>query len=185
MQKTVFVLCFLALAAPSVASDDLYAKISAKLASDPALAARLGKPGPEMGSLHWMIGTWDVVAEVQAGEKPRVPERGVSVVTTVLDGTALQIADHYPKGAQDLGFISYSPATRLWTAINLDSLANVAVTTSRDAAVFTGDVTIVGVRTTLRQTMKHESKTSYTITNAERMADGNWRVLDVYRYRKR
>lgn len=165
---------------------NLYDKVAAKLAADPALAARLGRAGPEMASVGWLLGEWDVVAEVTA--RSDAPEHGTSHVTTVLGGTAIELRDSYPSGTQDLGFISYSPATDSWTSIGLDSIGNAIATHGHATAnglVFEGDVVIVGVSTHLRQTIKREGERSYTLTNEERGSDGRWRTVDTYRYTRK
>lgn len=139
-----------------------------------------------MAWVGWLLGEWDVVAEVTASSE--TPEHGTSHVTTVLDGTAIELRDSYPSGTQDLGFISYSPATNSWTSIGLDSVGN-AITTHGHATanglVFEGDVVIVGVSTHLRQTIKRESQHTYVLTNEERGTDGRWRTVDTYRYTRK
>lgn len=174
-------------AAAAPAPENLYTRVEAKLAADPALAARLGKPGPEMDRVRWLLGEWNVVAEVQASRKATEPERGISRVTLQLGGTALQYQDTYPSGTQDMGFLLYSPATKSWVAIGLDSLGN-AVTTigdvQADRMVFEGDVLVLGVPTHLRQTFQREGADAYLLTNEERSA-GRWIPLDTYRYTRR
>ena len=51
--------------------------------------------------------------------------------------------------------------------------------------VLTGDVTIVGVHTVLRQTVTRQSDDAYTVANEEQGAGGNWTVLDTYRYTRK
>jgi hypothetical protein len=188
IRKTLFVALLLASAAAAQADDSLYGRVTAKLTADPVLAKRLGKPAPELKPLAWMLGTWDVVAVVPSDSAAR-PDHGVSTVAPAMRETWLEIRDHYPSGVQDVGFLGYSPATKLWTSIGLDSTGNAVVTTGagwqENTLTLSGDVTIVGIRTTLRQTLTRLSDRAYTLTNSERSADGVWRVLDTYRYTKK
>ncbi len=167
----------------------LYDRVTQRLAHDPVLAREIGKPAKEMQALAWLVGTWDVVAEVEAGTKPKAPEHGTSTVSRALGGVWLEIRDSYPSGTQDIGYLGFNPATRRWTSLALDSLGN-AVTTSgtqwkNDMLVLGGDATIVGVHTTLRQTLRQLNADAYVVTNEERGADGRWRLLDTYRYTRR
>lgn len=191
MWKRLVLVLLMACLLPAAAKNDasLYDRVAARLARDPALAKMLGTQPKQMRDVAWLVGTWDVVAEVQAAAKATPPERGTSIVAFSLGGTWLEIRDTYPSGTQDLGFLSFSPVTRRWTSIGLDSLGN-AVTTSGEGwrgnrLVVSGDVTIVGVRTTLRQTIVKQGDRAYMVTNEERRADGRWQLLDTYRYAKR
>ncbi len=109
----------------------------------------------------------------------------MSRATLQLNGTLIEQRDTYPTGTQDLGFLSYSPATGLWSAVALDSLGNALITrghATADALVLEGDVTIVGVPVHLRQSFRRQPGGGYVLTNEERTADGSWVLLDTYRY---
>jgi len=167
---------------------NLYTRVEAKLAADSALAGRLGKPGPEMDSMRWLLGEWEVVAQVQAGSQVTAPERGVSRFVPTLGGTVFEQRDTYPSGTQDLGFLSFSPAANAWHTVAIDSLGNAIVLEgeARDGGlVFEGDVAILGVPTHLRQTLHRESEDAYLLINEERGADGRWILLDTYRYTRK
>src|SRR3569833_3759067 len=149
MRKALFVALALAVKAPAQGEDNLYTKIEARLAGAPAFAAAQGKPAPEMKSLEWMLGTWDVFAEVQAGAHPPAPEHGTSVWTAVLNGTWIEQRDSYPSGTQDIGYLGYSPVTKRWTNAGIDSTGNAVVIAGTHAAadsfVIVGVVFFVGV----------------------------------------
>lgn len=189
MRKALFVALTLAVTAPAHAEDDLYARIGKHMATDPALAAGLGKPGPEMQSVQWMVGTWDLVATVQAGTEIRAPEHGTSVWSATLNGTWIEMHDSYPGGTQDIGYVGYSPVTKHWTSIGLDSAGNAVVTHSAgwtgDAFVFEGDAIVVGEPVHLRQTITRNGADTITLTNEERLSDGSWKLLDTYRYTRK
>jgi Protein of unknown function (DUF1579) len=179
----------LALSGAAHAEDDLYARVAQKLAGDKALAARLGKPGAEMASVAWMKGRWRVEATVQAGPPGARPERGMSTVRPMLGGAWLSIEDRYPSGNQDHGFLGYDPGAQQWVSVALDAFGN-AVTTrgpgwSGGRLELTGEASIVGIRTILRQTITRDGADAYVVTNEERAADGRWRLLDTYRYTRR
>jgi len=192
-------LCLLAAAAllyctASSATDtalpSLYERIEAKLAADPAFAAKLGKPAEELASVRWLVGTWDVTATVFATKSaPESHSQGTSVVTAAIGGTWLQYVDSYPEGSQDMGFLTCNPVTRLWVAVALDSTGNSVVVTgtawTENRLVLSGNVTIVGEKVILRQTLTKISDAEYTVFNEEQLSDGEWRALDRYRYRRR
>jgi hypothetical protein len=167
--------------------DNLYTRVAAKMSADPALVDQLEQLNDKVATVAWLLGEWDVVAEVQAAARVTAPEHGTSKAILRLDGTVIEHRDSYPSGNQDLGFLSYSPATKIWTAIGLDALGNAIVTRGQptaDGMVFEGDVLIVGVATHLRQTIHREGDDAYVVTNEER--DGEtWQVLDTYRYTRK
>lgn len=179
-----------AMAAPAVAQEaapDLYQRVERHLAANPELASRIGRPAPEMTQLGWMVGTWDVIAEVE-GREPRDSDRGTSVVTPVFGGVWLEVRDTYPSGTQDVGYVGYSIAQRQWISLALDSLGNANRTVAdgwrSNGIVFEGDVTILGLPAHLRQVIARVGDDEYTVRNDERVG-GAWRTLDRYRYRRR
>jgi hypothetical protein len=106
------VTALLLMSGPAFAADpgpDLYARVEARLAADPKLAAALGKPTPEITAAAWMVGEWDIVAAVEAGATAGKEERGRASVSYVLEGNWLELRDTYPKGNQTS---ATSPTTR-------------------------------------------------------------------------
>lgn len=166
----------------------LYDRVAARLERDPALAKALGHAAPEMKQVAWMTGTWDIVTKV-AGEPSRAPEKGTSRVAPVLGGVWLEIRDTYPQGNQDISYLGFNPVTKRWVSMTVDGVGNAVVNSTarwdRGKLVFTGDVTVLGEKATLRQTVAKESGRAYSVTNEERMTDGRWVLLDTYRYTKR
>lgn len=187
MRKALFVALALTLAACS-ADRPFYDRVDARLAADPALRARLGKPGPEMQSVAWLLGTWDIVAVSDAAGHPTDPAHGTSVVTAVAGGSWLEIRDTYPNGGTDIGYIGYDPATERWTGVNLDNLGSAVITRGRlhgQTLIVEGDVTVAGVGMHLRQSVTRQGENAYTVTNEERTPNGSWRPLDSYRYTRK
>jgi hypothetical protein len=178
---------FLMLLAPFAAraDNDLYGRIAQRLAKDPALAARLGHPAPEMKQVAWMIGDWDIATEAEGKDAGH----GESHVMPILGGTWLEIRDTYPQGNQDITYITFNPATKRWVSLTIDALGTAAASTGEewdgDTLVMSGDVVVVGEAATLRQTVTRESDRAYSIGNEERMPDGTWKHLDTYRYTRR
>jgi len=175
---------------PTPRRRSLEQRIEERLASDPALAERLGKPTHEIEHLAWMVGTWEVSAVVAgraAGEGGG--DTGVSTVTRVLDGTWLQVEDRYADGNQDLGFIGYDGATKQYRAIAIDSYGTAALTSGSafvdGRLALTGRVRILGEDVTLRQTIVRTDAREYRVTNEEQDEEGAWHAIDEYRYRKR
>jgi hypothetical protein len=172
--------------AGAAAEPNLYERVEARLKADPALAEQLGKPTPEIKSLSWMVGTWDVTATVQAGSAATgTSDKGQSVIAFALDGTWIEARDTYPGGGQDVGYVTYNPVVKQWIALGIDGAGN-AVTTmatgwTGNRLVFTGEVTIVGERVTLRQTIEKLNDAAYNVINEQKMADGSWLVLGSLR----
>jgi hypothetical protein len=191
MRKTIGIALMCAIGGAAVAADSptVYDRVAAKLQADSALAAVVGQPTPEIKAMAWMAGTWDVTAKVQAGAQATGAEKGTSVISYTLGGTWLEARDTYPGGTQDIGYLTFNPATRLWMALGIDSTGNAVMTTSRgwqgSRLVLEGTVMIVGEPTVLRQTVSKISDSAYDVINEEQVADGRWIVLDRYEYRKR
>lgn len=168
----------------------LYERVAARIAANPELAAKLGKPPVQLATVQWMLGTWDVTATVFATSlAAESHSQGTSVVTAAVGGTWLQQADSYPDGGRDLGFLTFNPVTDRWVAVALDGTGNSGITTATDWAenrlVLTGSVTIVGEHADLRQTLTKASDNEYSVLNEEQLPDGSWRALDSYHYRRR
>jgi hypothetical protein len=182
----------LAAAAPLPAADGstLYERIAARLAKDPALAERLSAPNTEMKRMAWLVGRWSVEAHVFATRTtPESRSHGTSVVTPALGGGWLQIADAYPDGGHDLGFLTYSQTSGQWLSVALDSTGNAVVTRAGSwdgrTMVFTAPpVQILGESAELRQTLEKRSEREYHILNEELLPSGRWVALDEYTYRK-
>jgi hypothetical protein len=167
----------------------LYERVATHLAQRSDLA-QLGAPPVELQQVSWMIGTWDIEATVFATTSaPERVDRGRSVVTPVIGGTWLQMADTYPGGTQDLGFLTFDPVGRRWLSLGLDSTGN-AVRASAPAwdgdrlALLAGDAIIVGEHVSLRQTLTRLGPDAFTLSNEERRPDGSWLRLDEYRFRR-
>jgi hypothetical protein len=168
----------------------LYERLAAKLERDPALAARIGKPAPEMAQIAWLIGEWDVTARVFATrQEPERVSQGRSKVTAAFGGVWLQFADSYGASSPDLSFMTFSPVKKKWLTVTIDETTN-AITTAVDRwtgnrLIFVGQVEIVGEQVTLRQTLQKISDSAYRVLNEERLPDGTWAALDEYSYKKR
>jgi len=196
MSRTTLIAGALLLAglAPVFAADtrppSLYERLADKLAREPALAAQIGKPAPEMAQITWLLGDWDVTARVFATRKEaeRV-SHGTSRVTSAFGGIWLQFADSYGASSPDLSFMTFSPVKRKWVTATIDETTNAIVTTAErwtgNRLVFNGQVEIVGESVTLRQTFEKMSDRAYRVLNEERLADGSWVALDEYSYKKR
>lgn len=166
---------------------DIYARVETKLARDPQLAARIGQPPVELSRFAWMAGTWQVEARAVAGSGNAAREYGSSIVRPIVGGAWIEIADHYPDGSQDIGYLTYNSATRRWVSVALDSMGNANATFASgwdgDRIAFEGDVAILGLFAHLRQTLTKLSDSEYIVVNEE-LVGGEWRTLDEYHYRK-
>jgi hypothetical protein len=122
-------------------------------------------------------------------ESDEFTSRGTSSVEPILGGTWLQVRDSYEGETQDVGFLSFNPATKEWVAVGIDRTGNAI--TSKGArwennrlVLLAGEVQIVGERVVLRQTLTKVSEREYRILNEEQLDDGAWARIDEYVYRK-
>ena len=181
-------LCACAVPHQITSEGSLYERVEASLAGRTDLG-RLGQPTPQLDQLRWMVGSWAVEAVVFAtsGTSART-DHGKARISLVNADTWIQIADSYPEGTQDLGFLTYNLVTRRWVSVGLDSFGNSVVTTGPEWAdnrlVLTGSVEIVGVHATIRQTLTKLSSDGFSLLNEEKLPKGQWIRLDEYRYRR-
>lgn len=193
MSKTALSILALLLT-PSLSRGDqgnLYDQVAATLAARPDLAD-LGQPAPELRSMDWMVGDWDIEARVLVD--PQAPaERGSAQTAWALDGTWLESRDRYPSGTQDLGFLTYDRVQRQWLSISLDSNGNSvrAVAATGDdwsdgkMEFLARDAMILGTRAFLRQTLTRVDPDHYVLLNEELHHGASWRALDEYHYRRK
>ena len=164
----------------------IYQRVEQHLATDPAAAATLGRPAPQMREVDWLVGTWDVTAEVEG--RPSSAETGTSVVTPALGGAWLEIRDTYPSGTQDLGYVGYGAMEERWINVSFDSLMNANRSTAQawtnGRIIFEGDFLILGLPAHLRQIVERSGADDYSVTNEERI-EAQWHRLDSYHYHRR
>jgi hypothetical protein len=163
----------------------LFERLQQRFAADPAAAASLGRPAPQMREADWLIGTWDVSAVVEARGGP--PSSGTSVVTPAFGGTWLEIRDTYPA-ALNLAFVGYSVVEGRWVIVALDNLMNAnrsssAAAWTGDSIVFEGDQLILGLPAHLRNTLERHGPDEFTIL-AEELVGGRWSRLAIRYYRR-
>lgn len=166
----------------------LYERVDASLSARTDLEA-LGQPAPQMKQVEWMLGSWNIEAQVFA--TPTTPahvDHGTAQISVVNGGTWLQMADAYPQGTQDLGFLTYNLVTRRWVSVALDSTGNSVVTTGPawedDRLVLSAAVEIVGISAMLRQTVTRAGPDRFSVLNEEQLPSGRWIKLDEYRYQR-
>lgn len=169
----------------------LYERVEAKLATHPH-RDELGRPPAELREVEWMLGEWTIETTVFADVPSATDSRplGSTIISRVLNDCWLQMDDRYPDGGRDLGFLTFNVITQRWVSIGLDGYGNAVQTTAErwqdGRAVFEAAAAeIIGEKVHLRQTIEKISPDEFLITNAEYLADGTWRKLDEYRYRRR
>jgi hypothetical protein len=160
----------------------LFQRIQQHFAADPAAAASLGHPPPEMRDADWLIGTWDVSSEVEEVGGP--PASGTSTISRALGGAWLEIRDVYPHGSETVAYVGYSPAERRWEMIGVDNLVNAnrssAGAWTGTSIVFEGDFVFLGMPAHLRQTIERQSPDNFTVLAEERLGE-RW-VRTAIRY---
>jgi hypothetical protein len=167
------------------AEPSLYDRVDARLARDPKLAATFGKPAPEMASLAFMLGDWDVTTTVFATAKRKASvSHGRSHIAPKLGGVWLAQTDSYDGVEQDQTWTTFNPVIRRFVSASVDVTGNSVRTEAAgwrgNRLVFEGTVEIVGERVTLRQTMTRRSDHQFAVFNEERSASGKWVPLDEY-----
>jgi hypothetical protein len=192
----VFALTICAAATFSLASNDspqlsLYERIAARLAADPAFARAIGQPPPELRDMRWLVGRWNVTSRVFATQStPERLDHGQSIVEEIVGGVWLQSHDSYHGKSDGHSFLTYNSVSRQWISVTIDRYGHaVTVRTDRwngNRLIFVApDVTILGERATLRQTMEKRSDQEYRILNEEQLSSGRWFAVDEYVYTKR
>lgn len=180
MSFLTFLFCCFALLEPN-----LYERVDAKLAANRELAAAIGKPAREMESVRWMIGRWRITSRVTGSENA---DHGEAVIEEMMSGTWLQFREAYSGELQDLGYLTFNPATRQWISIGLDRTGN-AVTSIGERwegnrlVLIAAEANIIGERVVLRQTVEKRSDREYRVLNEEQLG-GKWVMLDEYVYTK-
>ena len=162
----------------------LYQRIRQHYVADPAAAASLGRPAPQMREVDWLVGTWDVSAVVEEQGGP--PSSGTSVIAPAFGGAWLEIRDTYPQ-ALNLFYLGYSTAEGRWIVVALDNLMNA----SRSGApawtdgriTFEGDYLILGMPAHLRQTIERQGNDAFSVVTEERVGERWSRVASRY-YRR-
>lgn len=165
----------------------LFQRLERRFAADPAAAAALGRPAPQMREADWLIGTWDVNAVVE--ERGGPPAAGTSVVAPALGGAWLEIRETYPHGSGSLTYLGYSSTEGRWVIIAMDNLVNAnRISTAAwtgDRIVFEGDQTFLGLPAHLRQTVERHGADDFTILAEERVGESWHRVAIRYYHRHR
>ncbi|HVU23940.1 MAG TPA: DUF1579 family protein [Opitutus sp.] len=175
---------------PPAPPPPFYDRVAQRLAARPDLAG-LDQPPSELAQIEWLVGTWDIEAIVTATARtPEQVDHGTSVISKVIGGFWLQLADSYPRGTQDLGFLTYDRVTHRWISVGLDSTGNVVVSTGdawRDDRLILDAprVEILGERVALRQIIERHGADQFLLRNLEQLPDGSWRPIDQYGYRRR
>jgi hypothetical protein len=178
----------LALAMLLAASDPptLYQRLQQRFAADPAAAAALGRPAPQMREAAWLIGTWEVSTELEEQGGP--PASGTCVIAPAMGGIWLEIRDSYPGGQQNLAYVGYSVAERHWVIAAIDGLNNanrgIAEAWTGDRIAFEGDYVVLGLAAHLRQTLERNGANEFNIVDEE-LVGGNWHRLAVRYYHRR
>ena len=181
----------LSLAAAGAGAPTLYERVDARFAADPSLAQRLAEPPAELASFAWLVGEWDVEAEVYAtATTPASKSTGSSHVEKAMGERWLRIVDRYPDGGTDEGFLTFDVARGTWVSVGLHESGAAVTSTARgwkgDTIVFrVDDAVIVGEQVALRQTLVRRGNDAYEVLNEERLPDGRWVKLDHYDYRRR
>src|SRR4051812_4350706 len=106
----------------------LYDRVEQRIAADPAAAASLGHPAPQMREVDWLIGSWDVTALMEAHGGP--PATATSIVTPALGGAWLEIRNTYAYGAQSVFYVGYSAMEGHWVSVDITNLMSANRSTS-------------------------------------------------------
>jgi hypothetical protein len=167
------------------APQTLFQRLQQRFAADPAAAAALGRPAPQMRQADWLIGSWDVNAILE--ERGGPPSAGTSVIAPALGGAWLEIQDTYPHGSANLTYLGYSNNEGRWIIISVDNLANAnridAPAWTGDRIVFEGDQQFLGLPAHLRQTVERHGADEFTVL-AEELVGTSWQRISIRYYRR-
>lgn len=155
----------------------------AALAENPAVQAKLATPAQRIEDFAWLIGEWDVTVTVfgaNAAAETSEPERTVFS----RQGDAL-IADD--KLSMVLGYDAFAerwfsagfepPAAPMTQAYSIGDWNGTQL-------VFEAEVRILGELYQLRQTLVKISDDVFELRNAQLVAPGVYRDVDLYRYQR-
>jgi uncharacterized protein DUF1579 len=176
---------------PPARVSSLYDRIGAKLEANPDLAKVIGQPTKELQSARWMVGSWAVTAHVfKTASAPERIDRGEGTVQEILGGTWLQLQDSYDGETDDLGLLTFDPASKRWVSVGIDKTGNAVVSTAERwdgnrLELIAPNAAILGEHVVLRQTIEKRSASEYHVLNEERLADGSWAAIDEYTYVKK
>ena len=164
----------------------IYQRIQQRFAADPAAAAALGRPAPQMRQADWLIGTWDVSGMVE--ERGGPPWSGTSVIAPALGGHWLEIRDTYPDGSENIAYVGYSVPEGRWVDVAIDNVMNAnrisAPAWTGDRIVFEGDFLIFGMPAHMRQTVARTAPDYFSVV-AEELVGGTWRRTAARYYHRR
>ena len=163
----------------------LFQRIQQRFAADPAVAASIGHPAPQMREAAWMIGSWNVSVAVEEVGGP--PASGTSTIAPAFGGAWLEIRDTYPRGAENLAYLGYSVVEGRWISVTVDNLMNAnrgtATAWTGDRIVFEGDFLILGEPVHLRQSIERQGPDAFNVV-AEELVGGRWHRVAVRYYRR-
>jgi hypothetical protein len=144
---------------------------------DPAFQAALAAPATHLGELRWLIGDWRTTSTV-LGAEDAVEE---SVTHFRLQGDSMIFSD-------DLSTVLvYDGFAGRWLTAGFEPPAAAMTHQMASAAwdgrtlVFEGEVTLLGERVTLRQTMTKISDDEFDLLNEQRVS-GRFTPVDRYHY---
>lgn len=172
------------------ADKTIFERIAEKRA-DSAFAQLFRSTPPEIQTVTWMAGTWDMTWKIHA--TPTMPESVVTIPVVswfVMDGTWLRVPLSYPGGAQEDIYLTFDPFQKVWVSAGLGNPATRWVFESKgwdgDRLVFSGPpVRLAGEPVELRHTWVKKSENEWTILKEEKLPSGRWVPLGEFRFVRR
>jgi hypothetical protein len=171
--KSIFLLSIAAVLAASIA-------MAKEPAGDPMAGMPMGAP-PEMKSLEFLVGTWDVNAKMKMtpADTNWMVSKATCTYSYLLDGCVMQMDYAGPMMGMNfhgMGFHSYNRFTSKWQVVWSDNmmgtLSNYEGTKKDGVTVVEGIETMMGMTFQVRMTTFNEKPTSFDWKSEQSMDGG-------------
>jgi len=133
----------------------------------------------------WLVGDWAFENHVRATPTtPAYTDTYYYTYELADSGTRYTVSGH---GAKARPYLTFDPFSNRWMMTFTEGLFGVLQSNGwqRDAIVFSGPLTMLGIDCELRQTITKKSSDEFHILNEEKLPDGSWRETDEFFCRRK
>jgi len=139
----------------------------------------------EMEKFRWMAGYWDY--------EIKVPATRVSPTYTDIGSARFSFNEKMnwismvtPDG-QETPNITFDPFSKQWIYLLIKGSYGILRSPGweNDTIAFTGMLTMIGINTDWRLTLRREGNHAFSFVNEERRDDGSWAYIDEWRFVRR
>ena len=139
----------------------------------------------EMEKIRWMAGEWDYENQVPATRiSPAYTDIGAAHFS--FDEKSNWLSMVAPDG-QRTPNITFDPFSRQWIYLLIKGSYGILRSGgwTANALAFTGLMTMIGIDTEWRLTLKREDPDQFSLVNEERADDGSWAYIDEWHFRRK